>query len=144
MRETLGKLRELWPCPPTGAVQSPWPPLDAVPSLQSALRFPVGISGDNDCCTIAQSLVSRRDAHDRRLQPCRRLDMLVRSSDSADLISDTSQLEIFTLPIDAARCKAREIIHQFPQSGFIPIIENWRQRPDGQIEFAIRHLPASE
>jgi hypothetical protein len=38
--------------------------------------------------------------------------------------------------------KAREIIDQLPQSGFIPIIENWRERPDGQIEFAIRHLPA--
>jgi hypothetical protein len=52
--------------------------------------------------------------------------------------------EIFTLPIEAARCKAREIIYQSPQSGFIPIIENWRQRPDGQIEFAIRHLRAGD
>ena len=68
--------------------------------------------------------------------------MLVRSPDFADRISDARRLEICTLPIDAARCKAREIIDQFPQSGFVPIIENWRQRPDGQIEFAIRHLPA--
>jgi hypothetical protein len=75
---------------------------------------------------------------------CRRLDMLVRSPDLADGISDTRQSEIFTLPIEAARCKAREIIYQSPQSGFIPIIENWRQRPDGQIEFAIRHLRAGD
>jgi phosphoribosylformylglycinamidine (FGAM) synthase PurS component len=70
--------------------------------------------------------------------------MLVRSHDLTDRISDTRQSEIFTLPIDAARCKAREIIDQIPQSGFIPVIENWRQRPDGQIEFAIRHLPAGD
>jgi hypothetical protein len=74
----------------------------------------------------------------------RRLDMLVRSPDLATGISDTRQSEIFTLPIDAARCKAREIICQSPQTGFIPIIENWRQCPDGQIEFAIRHLPAGD
>jgi hypothetical protein len=74
----------------------------------------------------------------------RRLDMLVRSPDLADEISDARQSEIFALPIDAARCKAREIIYQSPRSGFIPIIENWRQRPDGQIEFAIRHLPAGD
>jgi hypothetical protein len=74
----------------------------------------------------------------------RRLDMFVCSPDLADGISDTRQPEIFALPIDAARCKAREIIRQNPQSGFIPIIENWRQRPDGQIEFAIRHLPAGD
>ena len=70
--------------------------------------------------------------------------MLIRSPDLADGISDTRQSDIFTLPIDAARCKAREIIYQSPQSGFIPIIENWRQRPDGQIEFVIRHLPAGD
>ena len=70
--------------------------------------------------------------------------MLVRSHNFEDRISDTTQLEIFTLPIAAARCKAREVIYQSPQSGFIPIIENWRQRPDGQIEFAIRHLRASD
>jgi hypothetical protein len=40
------------------------------------------------------------------------------------------------------RSYAREIIDQPPRIGFTPIIENWRQLPDGQIEFAIRHLPA--
>jgi hypothetical protein len=72
-----------------------------------------------------------------------RLDMLVRFHNLEE-ISDKRRSEIFTLPIDAARCKAREIIFQSPQSGFIPIIENWRQRRDGQIEFAIRHLPAGD
>jgi hypothetical protein len=83
-------------------------------------------------------------ANDRGLQPCRRPDMLVRSPDLEDRIPHTTQLEIFTLPIEAARRKAREIIDQFPQNGLIPIIENWRQRPDGQTEFAIRHLPTGD
>jgi hypothetical protein len=83
-------------------------------------------------------------ANDRGLQPCRRPDMLVRSPDLEDRIPHTTQLEIFTLPIEAARREAREVIDQFPQSGLIPIIENWRQRPDGQIEFAIRHLPTGD
>lgn len=70
--------------------------------------------------------------------------MLVRPRDLADRMSRTQPLEIFKLPVDAARQKAREIIDQFPQGGFIPIVENWRQLPDGQIEFTIRHLPTAE
>ena len=79
-----------------------------------------------------------------RFNRSRRLDMLVRSHDLEDRISDTRQSEIFTLPIEAARCKAREIIYQSPQSGFIPIIENWRQRPDGQIEFICRRATETD
>ena len=69
--------------------------------------------------------------------------MLVRPCDLADQISHTHQIEIFTLPIDVARRKAREIIDLSPQSGFTPVIEKWRQLPDGQIEFAVRHFPAA-
>lgn len=71
-------------------------------------------------------------------------DMLVRPSDLAQRMSGSRQLEICTLPLDAARCKAREIIDQAPRRGLTPIIEKWRQLPDGQIEFAIRHFPARD
>ncbi len=70
--------------------------------------------------------------------------MLVRPRDLADRMSGMSQPSTFTLPIDAARIKAREIIDQFPQGGYTRVIERWRQLPDGQIEFAIRHLPATD
>ena len=70
--------------------------------------------------------------------------MLVRPRDLADQMSHTHQIEIFTLSVDAARCKAREIIGQSPRSGLLPIIEKWRQLPDGQIEFAIRHYPTAD
>jgi hypothetical protein len=70
--------------------------------------------------------------------------MLVRPSDLAHRMLEGQQMEIFTLPLEAARSKAREIIDQSPQSGFTPIIEKWRQLPDGQIEFAIRHFRAAD
>jgi hypothetical protein len=71
-------------------------------------------------------------------------DMLVRPRDLAHRMSGSQQLEMCTLPLDAARCKAREIIDQSPRNGFTPIIEKWRQLPDGQIEFAIRHFSAAD
>ena len=70
--------------------------------------------------------------------------MLVRPRDLADRMSGVAQREIFTLPVDAARLKAGEIIDQSPQSGYLPIVENWRQLSDGKIEFTMRRLPAAD
>ena len=70
--------------------------------------------------------------------------MLVRPRESADRMSEPQQPEIFRLPIDAARRKAREIINQFPQAGFKTVVENWRPLPDGQIEFTMRRLPTAD
>ena len=70
--------------------------------------------------------------------------MLVRPRDLADRMSSPHQTEIFTLPIESARLKAREILDQFPQAGYVAVVENWRQLPDGQIEFAMRHLPTAD
>jgi len=54
------------------------------------------------------------------------------------------QPEKFTLPIDAARLKAREILNQFSQGGYASVVECWRQLPNGQIEFTKRHLPTAD
>jgi len=70
--------------------------------------------------------------------------MFVHPRDLADRMSDRHQSEIFRLPIDAARCKAREIIKQAPQAGYIVIVENWRLLPDGQIEFTMRNLRTAD
>jgi hypothetical protein len=67
--------------------------------------------------------------------------MLTRPRDLADRMSGALQPEIFTLPIEAARLKAREILDRIPQAGYTTVVENWRQLPDGQIEFTMRHLP---
>jgi hypothetical protein len=67
--------------------------------------------------------------------------MLVRPRDLADRMSGP---ETFKLPIHAARLKAREILDQLPQAGYMAVVENWRQLPDGRIEFTKRHLPAAD
>jgi len=71
--------------------------------------------------------------------------MLIRPRDLADRMSGTQQQpETFKLPIDAARLKAREILDQIPQAGYTVVVENWRQLPDGQIEFTKRQLPTTD
>ena len=69
--------------------------------------------------------------------------MLVRNRDLAVRISD-EQPETFRLPVDAARRKAREVIDQIPQNGLTSIVENWRPLPDGQIEFSVRQVRATD
>jgi hypothetical protein len=69
--------------------------------------------------------------------------MLVRPRDLADQMSG-DQPELLTLPLESARCRAREIIDQAPRAGLTPIIEKWRQLPDGQIELTIRRFPAED
>jgi hypothetical protein len=70
--------------------------------------------------------------------------MLVRPRDLADRMSGPGEPRTFTLPVDVARIKAREIINQIPHSGYTMVLENWRQLPDGQIEFTMRRLEAPD
>jgi len=70
--------------------------------------------------------------------------MLVRPRDLADRMSGRGEPKTFTLPVDVARIKAREIINQIPRSGYTMVLENWRQLPDGQIEFSMRRLEAPD
>ena len=52
--------------------------------------------------------------------------------------------ETLRLPVEVARVKAREILNQLPQGGCMTIVEQWRQLPDGQIEFTMRRLRAAD
>ena len=70
--------------------------------------------------------------------------MRVRPRDLADRFSGIRQPKIFTLPIESARLKAREILGSFPQAGSVAVVENWRQLADGRIEFTMRHLPTAD
>ena len=70
--------------------------------------------------------------------------MRARPRELADWMSEAKQIEVFTLSLDAARCKAREIIGRSSQTGFTSVVQNWRQLPDGRTEFAIRHFPAAD
>jgi len=69
---------------------------------------------------------------------------MVRPRDLAVRVSDAQHRDTFRLPIDAARRKAREVIDQNPQDGLTPTVENWRQLPDGEIEFGIRYFPTAD
>jgi hypothetical protein len=72
--------------------------------------------------------------------------MTHRPSELAERISNRreSTRETFRLPVEAARVKAREILDQFPQGGYTTIVEQWRQLPDGQIEFTMRRLRTAD
>jgi hypothetical protein len=61
--------------------------------------------------------------------------------DTRKIENDDVSLEAFTLPLEAARLKVRDIIDRNPRRGYLEIVERWRQRPDGLIEFAICRLP---
>lgn len=76
--------------------------------------------------------------------------MAVRPSDLAERIynrvepGDGFMQETLRLPVEAARIRAREIINQCPQSGYMTTVEHWRQLPDGQIEFITRRLRTAD
>lgn len=62
-------------------------------------------------------------------------------SDRRGIQNEDVSLETFTLPVEAARLKVRDVIDRNPQRGYLEIVQRWRQRPDGLIEFAICRLP---
>jgi len=70
-------------------------------------------------------------------------DLAARISSRREPESNGSR-ETFRLPVELARAKAREILDQLPQGGYSAIVEQWRQLPDGQIEFTIRRLRATD
>jgi len=75
-------------------------------------------------------------------------DIANRPSDLAERMRDWDEpgggyvRETLRLPVEAARTKAREIISQCPQGDFMTVVEQWRQLPDGRIEFTVRRLRA--
>jgi hypothetical protein len=66
----------------------------------------------------------------------------MRPRDLADGMSIGAASTTVTLPIAEARTKAREVINRASRDGITTVVENWRQRPDGQIEFTIRSFQA--
>ena len=70
--------------------------------------------------------------------------MLARSAQLAEQRVALQPVEMIRLPVEAARRKAREIINQTPQRGFVPIFENWRFAVNGEIEYTIRRLRAAD
>jgi hypothetical protein len=57
---------------------------------------------------------------------------------------DHSLHETITLPLHEARFRARQLLNECPSADYVKIVENWRQLPDGQIQFTIRRLPPAD
>lgn len=53
-------------------------------------------------------------------------------------------LQTFTLPLEAARLKVRDILDRKPACGHLETVEGWRQLADGKIEFTMRRWPAPD
>ena len=115
-------------------------------ALVVMLHVPLPARLDNWTERLAGSLILPSGAQHRQHSPANhwRSGMLVRPRDLADRMSGPQRPTIFTLPMEAARLKAREVLDQFPQAGYATVVENWRQLPDGQIEFTMRHLPTAD
>jgi hypothetical protein len=64
--------------------------------------------------------------------------------DRGKLANDSFLRETFTLSVDDARAKAREVLNDYPAGGYMTIVENWRRLPDGQIQFTMRRLPTAD
>jgi hypothetical protein len=77
-------------------------------------------------------------------------DMANRPSDLAERMRDWDEpgdgyvRETRRLPVEAARSKAREIISECSQGDYMMVVEQWRQLPDGHIEFTMRRLKAAD
>lgn len=52
--------------------------------------------------------------------------------------------ETFSLPIDEARAKAREVLSRYPAGAYMTVVDKWRQLDDGRIEFTMRRLPTAD
>jgi hypothetical protein len=57
---------------------------------------------------------------------------------------DSFRRETFALPREAAREKARELLHRFPKAAYQTEIESWRVLADDRIEFTVRRLPSAD
>jgi hypothetical protein len=71
-------------------------------------------------------------------------DRLRLHSDRRKIENDDVVLETFTLSLEAARLKVRAVIDGISRRGYQEIVERWRQLPNGQIEFSVRHLPVAD
>jgi hypothetical protein len=52
--------------------------------------------------------------------------------------------ETFSLPREKARAKAKAFLKSYPTAAYMSEVEQWRELPDGSIEFTMRRLPTAD
>ena len=70
--------------------------------------------------------------------------MRARKDSKTDAPTDSFRRETYTLPRQAARVKARDVLDRFPAAGYGTVVESWRLLDDGRIEFTMRRLPTAD
>jgi hypothetical protein len=68
----------------------------------------------------------------------------VRDRRNRQKLQDGFARETFTLPREAAREKARELLQRYPSAAYMTQVESWRELPDGSIEFTMRRLASAD
>jgi hypothetical protein len=71
-------------------------------------------------------------------------DFRMRPRDLADAMSSGAASITFTLPIQEARSKAREVINRGSNGRVVSVVENWRSVSDDLIEFTVRNLISAD
>jgi hypothetical protein len=59
-------------------------------------------------------------------------------------VGDGFLRETFTEPRERARQTARSYFIRFPKQAYMSAVDDWRELPDGQIEFTMRRLPTAD
>src|SRR5258708_3157215 len=103
-------------------------------SIGRRVTHPIGVGSQSTSCLEASVSGPHRNTtqRDKSIQ-----------DDQKDIVR-SPKFGRANIPLDAARRKAREAIDQIPQNGLTSIVENWRQLPNGRVEFAIRRLPTAD
>ena len=75
--------------------------------------------------------------------------MSFRPRDLADRIAGRRQpdgyvRETFSLPREQARVKAKAFLKSYPKAAYMSEVEQWRELPDGAIEFTMRRLRTAD
>ena len=58
--------------------------------------------------------------------------------------SDGFLRQTYALPREEARIRARDWFQRYPKAAYMTRVENWRELPDGRIEFTMRRLPTAD
>jgi hypothetical protein len=76
--------------------------------------------------------------------PFRPRDLADRMASRKRRAADGFLRETFSLPREEARAKAKAYLKAYPKAAYMSEVEQWRELPDGGIEFTMRRLRTAD
>ena len=72
--------------------------------------------------------------------------MSFRPKDLADRMAGRGQPDGYVreIPREQARAKAKAFLRSYPKAAYMSEVEQWRELPDGAIEFTMRRLRTAD